>query len=78
MLYQCNPFIGIYTTAREQLLALERRLTPVQVLFTPEMRLVMDYGADRRRETCQRLRKLQPLSRISGQGGIRQPFEICL
>ena len=50
MLYQCNPFIGIYTTAREQLLALERRLTPVQVLFTPEMRLVMDYGADRRRE----------------------------
>ena len=35
-------------SAREQLLALERRPTPVQVLFTPEMRLVMDYGADRR------------------------------
>jgi hypothetical protein len=46
MLYRSNPFIGVYTTAREQLQALEQRLTPADLLFTAEMRLVMDVGAD--------------------------------
>src|SRR5271170_804225 len=50
MMRRCNPFIGVYTMAREQLQALERRLTPVDLLFTAEMRLIQEVGADRRRE----------------------------
>ena len=50
MLSRCNPYIGLYQTAREQLLALQHRLTPVDVLFTAQMRLIQEVGADRRRE----------------------------
>jgi hypothetical protein len=50
MLSHCNPYIGLYQTAREQLLALQDRLTPVDVLFTAQMRLIQEVGADRRRE----------------------------
>jgi len=50
MMRRCNPFIGVYTMAREQLQALESRLTPVELLFTAEMRLIQEVGADRRRE----------------------------
>jgi hypothetical protein len=50
VLHRCNPYICLYKTAREQLLQLESRCTPVTVLLTPELRLVQEVGADRRRE----------------------------
>jgi hypothetical protein len=48
MLADCNPFIGIYRTARERLADAPSR--PFRLLLNPQMRLVMEAGADRRRE----------------------------
>jgi hypothetical protein len=47
MLRHCNPFIGIYTTAHERFLA---QNGPFRILLSLQMRLIMETGADRRRE----------------------------
>lgn len=48
MLADCNPFIGIYRTARERLA--DAPPHPFRLLLNPQMRLVMEAGADQRRE----------------------------
>ena len=47
MLTDCNPFITVYKTARERLATQQ---TDFQVLLNPQMQLVVEAGADRRRE----------------------------
>ena len=47
MLTDCNPFITVYKTARERLATQQGNF---RVLLTPQMRLVIEAGADRRRE----------------------------
>ena len=42
-----NPFIPIYKTARERLLAQESQL---RIILNPQMKLIVESGADRRRE----------------------------
>src|SRR6201999_1955983 len=48
MLTDHNPFIGLYKTARERLA--ESASRQYRMLLNPQMRLVMEAGADRRRE----------------------------
>jgi hypothetical protein len=47
MLMDCNPFIRIYKTARERLATQQ---ADFRILLNPQLRLVMEAGADRRRE----------------------------
>jgi hypothetical protein len=47
MLTDCNPFITVYKTARERLTGQQ---TDFRVLLNPQMRLIIESGADRRRE----------------------------
>ena len=47
MLADCNPFITVYKTARERLATQQ---TDFRVLLNPQMQLVVEAGADRRRE----------------------------
>jgi hypothetical protein len=47
-LTDCNPFIDLYKTARERLR--ECPASEYQIVLNPQMRLVMQTGADRRRE----------------------------
>jgi hypothetical protein len=47
MLTDCNPFITVYKTARERL---TDQQTDFRVLLNPQMRLIIESGADRRRE----------------------------
>jgi len=46
MLERCNPFPALYKMAHEQL----SRDEPVSMSITPQLRLVMDIGGDRRTE----------------------------
>jgi hypothetical protein len=48
MLRECNPFIQLYKTARERLR--EQANGPLRIILNPQMRLIMEKGADRRRE----------------------------
>lgn len=48
MLTDCNPFINLYKTARERLT--EPASSQFRLLLNPQMRLIMESGADRRRE----------------------------
>jgi hypothetical protein len=50
MMWCCNPFIGVYIMAQEQLQALEIRLTPVDLLFIAEMQLIQEVSANHHRE----------------------------
>ena len=47
MLTDCNPFVQIYKTARERLAA---QTGHFRILLNPQMRLILQSGADRRRE----------------------------
>ena len=47
MLTDCSPFIKIYKTAKERLYA---QSSPLRILLSPQMRLVMESRADRCRE----------------------------
>lgn len=47
MLFECNPFIPLYQTARERL---RTQTTYNRIILNPQMRLVVESGADRRRE----------------------------
>jgi hypothetical protein len=47
MLTDCNPFILLYKTARERLATQQ---TDFRILLNPQLRLVIEAGADRRRE----------------------------
>ena len=47
MLTDCNPFIIVYKTARERL---TDQQTDFRILLNPQLRLVIESGADRRRE----------------------------
>ena len=46
LLLRCNPFISLYKTARE---CLRKGSGPRRVLLNPQMQLVMEEGADKRR-----------------------------
>lgn len=45
-----NPFITIYKTARERLTAATATNSPFRVILNPQMRLIVEKGADKRRE----------------------------
>jgi hypothetical protein len=47
MLTDCNPFITVYKTARKRLASQQ---TDFRVLLNPQMRLILESGADRHRE----------------------------
>jgi hypothetical protein len=44
----CNLFITLCQTAREQLDAAELRNTPLELLLSPELRLILQEKTDRR------------------------------
>jgi hypothetical protein len=46
-LMDCNPYISVYRTARERLQA---QTGPLRVILSPQMKLIIESGADRRRE----------------------------
>ena len=50
MLNDNNPYIRMYQTARERLQASQDTGEPSRVILNPQMRLVLEKGADRRRE----------------------------
>ena len=51
MLHGCNPYIRLYKTARERLAEANQATTgPFRMLISPQIRLVMESGADRRHE----------------------------
>ena len=50
MLQEINPYISLYKTAAESLRIAAAADQPAQVVMTPQMQLVMQIGADRRRE----------------------------
>ena len=45
-----NPFIPIYKTAKERLEAVEDREEELRIILNPQLKLVVEKGADRRRE----------------------------
>jgi hypothetical protein len=46
----CNPFIPLYRTAHERLQQQDQQDDPFRILLNPQMRLIVESGADRRRE----------------------------
>ena len=50
MLHACNPFIPIYRTARERLTDATDQASQFRLLLNPQIRLIIEQGADRRRE----------------------------
>ena len=50
MLHDCNPYITLYKTAQERLQAQSSQSSPLRILLSPQMQLVMERGANRRRE----------------------------
>ncbi|KAH0603160.1 uncharacterized protein H6S33_008164 [Morchella sextelata] len=48
-LHDVNPFIAIYKTARERLMDAERLQGPARILLSPQLQLIMESGADKRR-----------------------------
>ena len=48
-LLACNPFISLYKTAYERLQQ-QQQDQPLRILLNPQMRLIVEAGADRRRE----------------------------
>ena len=50
VMQRVNPYIDVYKTAREQLMTMEAHSPPGQMPPTAQLRLVMEAGADRRRE----------------------------
>jgi hypothetical protein len=49
MLHDCNPFISLYKTANEQLRSNTVSQRDLRVLLNPRMQLILEAGADRRR-----------------------------
>ena len=50
VLHDCNPFINIYKTAAERIQSLTTNTTEeIRVLLNPQMKLLLEMGADRRR-----------------------------
>ena len=49
MLHEINPFISIYKTALERLQHQENQGEDVRIILNPQLRLVLEAGADRRR-----------------------------
>lgn len=51
MLHECqNPFIENYKTAKECLDSYRQSQGPLRIILNPQMRLIMETGADQRRE----------------------------
>ena len=49
-LHEVNPYIQIYKTARERLEMIASDETAARVVLNPQLRLIVETGADRRRE----------------------------
>jgi hypothetical protein len=58
MLTDCNPFITVYRTARERLATQQ---ADFRVVLSPQMRLVVEAGADRRRENLPTSDEVTPI-----------------
>lgn len=50
MLQDNNPFLSIYLTARERLHAAAESQDTLRLILNPQMKLIMEVGADKRRE----------------------------
>ena len=50
MLHEVNPYIAIYKTAKERIDAVSSSQSEARVVLNPQLRLIMETGADRRRE----------------------------
>lgn len=51
MLHECqNPFIGNYKTVKECLDTYNPAAGTMRIIFNPQMRLIMEIGADQQRE----------------------------
>ena len=50
MLHGVCPFIQLYLTARERFAQLSEREPNLRIILSPQLRLIMETGADRRRE----------------------------
>jgi hypothetical protein len=74
MLRDCNPWIQLYRTAREQLQANEERPTPVDVVLTAELRLIQEVGADRRRENLPTASEIAAVIPDVGPGWEKRTF----
>lgn len=48
-LYEINPYIQIYKTAKERMYAAEASHEEMRIILNPQIRLVMEMGTDRRR-----------------------------
>ena len=53
MLQETNPLIQIYLTARERLIEIAEAETSFRIILNPQLRLVVEQGADLRRENLQ-------------------------
>jgi len=49
MLHETNPFIALYKTAKERLAEQDDQNQDVRVILNPQLRLIVEVGADRRR-----------------------------
>ena len=50
MLHESNPLIQLYLTARERFAAISEREDNCRLILNPQLRLIVERGADRRRE----------------------------
>ncbi len=71
LLHEYNPFIGFYKTARERIAA---QSGPLRILLNPQMRLIMESGADRRRENLPTSNEIAAilLDEFDGEGTTRE------
>ena len=63
MLHEVNPYIAIYKTAKERFDAVSSCPSEARVVLNPQLRLVMETGADKRREnwpTCDEVAVIIP------------------
>jgi hypothetical protein len=59
ILMECNPFIHLYKTARERLR--EQANGPLRIILNPQMRLIVEQGANLRRENLPTISKVAVL-----------------
>ena len=52
MLHNLNPFIGLYKMAKERLAEQGSQDQDMRIMINPQLRLIVEVGADRRRYNC--------------------------
>jgi hypothetical protein len=73
-----NPYIGLYRTAREQLVAMASHTSPGYASLTTQLGLVMEPGADRRRENLPTTSEVAAIIPDVGRGTEPREFSVML